>query len=277
MDRGQAVRRPVPDLAVVPDELLARLAAAEADGCAVDHSGAIALLGETGYLVLPVPVELGGLGAGLVQVCHQQRRLARRAPALALAVNEHLGCVGAAADLRRAGGGSHGWLLEEAAAGEFFSGRIGGPGSLPPLAWAEATLAAVTTGIAERAFELGVQAARSRPAPARRSGRHEVARMAVELDGLVAHAERVADDWSAGVAHGAAWPAKLAAARFRAAEGAARIVAAARRLGAGPGAEAAEELDGLARRLAAPELAVGDGLDDLIGRWALDRAGCLSG
>lgn len=48
------------------------------------------LLRESGYLRLPVPTELGGLGASLRQVCYAQAELARYCASTALAVNMHL-------------------------------------------------------------------------------------------------------------------------------------------------------------------------------------------
>jgi alkylation response protein AidB-like acyl-CoA dehydrogenase len=271
---------PAPDLHVLSDDVLERLAAREGLAAPGDPTEPIAELGEAGYLLLAVPVELGGLGGNIVQVCDQQRRLGRRAPALALAVNEHLCWTGTAAELRRAGDLSLVWLIEEAAGGELFSGAAGTGDSLVPVAWTHLTLAAVTTGIAERAFELGVAGVRSARPPAggpdlaRRRG---AAAIAVELEALVAHTERITDDWSSGVPHGVAWPAKLAAARRRAATGAARIVSGALDLWAGDRSAAATELARLGGRLCAPGLAVEDGFDDIIGWWAVGRAGCLSG
>jgi alkylation response protein AidB-like acyl-CoA dehydrogenase len=74
-----------------------------------------------GYLKINVPEDLGGSGMTLAQVAREQRRLAYRAPATALAVNMHLYWVGVAADLRRMGDNSLEWLLREAAAGEVFA------------------------------------------------------------------------------------------------------------------------------------------------------------
>src|SRR5579884_2118102 len=68
------------------------------------------------YLLLPVPVEFGGSGFRLAEVCREQRRLAYRAPATALAVNMHLYWLGVAADLWRQGHTSLEWILREAAA-----------------------------------------------------------------------------------------------------------------------------------------------------------------
>ena len=73
------------------------------------------------YLLLPLPVEFGGAGMTLAEVCREQRRLAYHAPATALAVNMHLYWIGVAADLWRSGDASLEWLLREAAAGEIFA------------------------------------------------------------------------------------------------------------------------------------------------------------
>ena len=57
----------------------------------------------------------------LAQVCKEQRRLAYRAPATALATNMHLYWVGLVADLWRGGDKSLEWLLREAMTGEVFA------------------------------------------------------------------------------------------------------------------------------------------------------------
>ena len=86
-------------------------------------------LRQAGYLLLAVPQELGGRGMTLAQVCQEQRRLAYRAPATALATNMHLYWTGLAADLLRAGDSSLRWLLEEAAQGEVFAAGHGEAGN----------------------------------------------------------------------------------------------------------------------------------------------------
>jgi len=48
------------------------------------------LLREAGYTRLPVPEELGGLGASLRQVCYAQEELGKYCASTALAVNMHL-------------------------------------------------------------------------------------------------------------------------------------------------------------------------------------------
>lgn len=78
-------------------------------------------LRRAGYLLMPVPSELGGWGMTLPEVCREQRRLAYHAPATALGLNMHLYWLGIAAELRRAGDPSLEWMLREAAAGEVFA------------------------------------------------------------------------------------------------------------------------------------------------------------
>jgi len=74
-----------------------------------------------GYLLMPIPSELGGWGMTLPEVCREQRRLAYFAPATALGLNMHVYWMGVAADLRRAGDKSLEWMLRQAAAGEVFA------------------------------------------------------------------------------------------------------------------------------------------------------------
>ena len=88
---------------------------------------------DSGYLLMPVPKELGGLGMSLAEVCQQQRRLAYYAHATALAINMHLYWVGTAADVWKSGDQSIEWLLKEAAAGEIFSAGHAEPGNDVPI------------------------------------------------------------------------------------------------------------------------------------------------
>ncbi|HEX3712107.1 MAG TPA: acyl-CoA dehydrogenase family protein [Trebonia sp.] len=86
----------------------------------------ISRLAAAGYLGVALPPEFGGLGCTLRQAACGQRRLARRAPATALAVSAHLYWTGAAADAYRAGDQSLRWVLTEAARGALFAGGHGG-------------------------------------------------------------------------------------------------------------------------------------------------------
>ena len=321
-------------------------------------------LRKAGYLTMAVPEEFGGKGYRVNQVCQEQRRLARRSPATALATNMHLYWTGVAADLYRMGDTSCQWMLEEAAAGEVFAaghGEVGNDfpllmavaraepadggykffghkifGSLTPVwtrlgmhamdasdpdnpkivhafmprdtdgyhieetwdtlgmratrsddtilegafvpdkyiprvvpaglagadvfvlgvfAWAQPTFANIYIGIAERALELAVADARKKTSVAM-GGRSmaynpmiqwEIAEMALELDSITAHAERVADDWSNGVDHGGLWPAKLVPAKYKAVEGAKRIVDLALDISGGGGMFKRSELERMYR------------------------------
>src|SRR5215475_10445472 len=86
-----------------------------------------------GYLLMPVPSELGGWGMTLPEVCREQRRLAYYAPATALGLNMHLYWMGVAADLWRSGDKSLEWMLREAAAGEVFAAGHAETGNDIPL------------------------------------------------------------------------------------------------------------------------------------------------
>src|SRR5712691_8366550 len=90
-------------------------------------------LRSAGYLKIAVPQDLGGLGFSLAEVAAQQRRLAYRAPATALAINMHTYWTGVAADLRRMGDSSLEWVLREAVAGEVFAAGHGETGNDLPL------------------------------------------------------------------------------------------------------------------------------------------------
>ena len=86
-----------------------------------------------GFLKIAVPEQFGGRGLSLADVCREQRRLAYRAPATALATNMHLYWTGVAADMRKAGDSSLEWILREAAAGEVFAAGHGEAGNDLPL------------------------------------------------------------------------------------------------------------------------------------------------
>jgi alkylation response protein AidB-like acyl-CoA dehydrogenase len=294
----------------------------------------------TKYLLLPLPVEFGGAGMTLAEVCREQRRLAYHAPATALAVNMHLYWIGVAADLWRSGDASLEWLLREAAAGEIFAAghaesgndvplllstskaerveggyrftgrkhfssltpvwtrfglhgldtgdpdqpkivhafmprdtegytiketwdvlgmratrsddtvlenafipdryiaRIVAPGGagvdrfiLSIFAWALMGFANVYYGLAKRALDQSIASAKSKGSLALSRSmayhpelQHTIAEMVIELESIGPQLEAVAEDWSNGVDHGAHWPAKIFAAKYRAVEGSWRVV-----------------------------------------------------
>lgn len=318
----------------------------------------------SGYLLLAVPAEFGGQGMNLAEVCREQRRLAYRAPATALATNMHIYWTGVAADLYRAGDTSLQWLLEAAADGAVFAAghgeagndvpllmstaraervdggyRISGHkifGSLSPVwsflglhaldasdpanptivhaflpreaegytirntwdtlgmratqsddtildgavihdryvvrvlpagfagadmfivavfAWALLNFGNIYYAIAERARDLAVAGLKSKTSAAM-GGRpmayhpmlqYSVAEMTMELEAILPHLERTAEEWSAGVNHGHGWPAKIFAAKFRAVEGAKKVVDLALDVTGGAGMFKRNELERLYR------------------------------
>jgi alkylation response protein AidB-like acyl-CoA dehydrogenase len=116
---------------LLTDGLLGKLGAAA--GQAGGQPGAlaedIARLAAAGYLNVALPPEFGGLGCTLRQAACGQRRLARHAPAAALAVSAHLSWTGAAADAHRAGDDSVRWILAEASRGALFAAGHGEAGA----------------------------------------------------------------------------------------------------------------------------------------------------
>lgn len=349
-------------------------------------------LRETGYMTMAVPTELGGLGFTLADVCREERRLARRAPATALAMNMHVYWTGIAADLYRAGDRSLVWLLEEAVEGEVFAAGHGERGndlpvlmgvanaepvdggykftghkifgSLSPVwtrlgmhgidtsdpanpkivhafmprdtpgytivetwdtlgmratrsddtlldgafvpdkyigrvvpagfagadlfvlgifAWAENTFASIYTGIAERAMELAVASADKRTSVAL-GGRsmkyhpeiqHEIADMALLLEGVIPHVERTAADWSNGVDHGGAWPMKLVATKYHAVEAAKQVLDIAMDVTGGAGMFKSQELERLYRDVRAGGFHPANGalVHELVGKTMLGVLG----
>jgi alkylation response protein AidB-like acyl-CoA dehydrogenase len=85
-------------------------------------------------------------------------------------------------------------------------------------AWALLGFAAVYSSIARRAFDDTVAAMHERRSLALTRSmahhpevQHHVADMRIHLEAMTAHLDRVVDDWSTGVDHGADWPAKILA------------------------------------------------------------------
>jgi alkylation response protein AidB-like acyl-CoA dehydrogenase len=314
-----------------------------------------------GYLKIAIPKELGGHGMSLADVCREQRRLAYRAPATALATNMHLYWTGVAADMRKMGDASLEWVLREAAAGEVFAAGHGEAGNDLPLflstakaeradggykfwghktfssltpvwtrlglhamnaadpggpkivhaflprdakgytiketwdtlgmratrsddtlldgafipdkyvsrvvpagtadlfvlsifGWAEPTFGSIYLGLAERARDIAAAGVKKRTSLAltRSMAYHpEVQRcfseMQLALEGAGAQVDRVAEDWSTGVDHGAQWPMKLVAAKHNAVEAAKKVVDLAMAVSGGGGMFKSNELERLYR------------------------------
>ena len=93
----------------------------------------------SGYLLGPVPADMGGSGLGLDAYAKLVRRVAYVAPATALATNMHCYWTGVAADLLRNGDDSCKWILEKAVDGEVLCALHGEAGNDLPVFLAVAT------------------------------------------------------------------------------------------------------------------------------------------
>jgi alkylation response protein AidB-like acyl-CoA dehydrogenase len=122
-------------------------------------------------------------------------------------------------------------------------------------AWAEPTFGHIYASIAQRARDLAVAGVGQKTSVAL-GGRtmawnpmiqHAVAEMDMELDAIGAQIARVAEEWSAGADHGGRWPAKLVSAKYRAVEGAKRVVDLAMDVSGGTGMFKKNELERLYR------------------------------
>jgi len=92
-------------------------------------------------------------------------------------------------------------------------------------AWCLTGFGNIYYGLARRAFDMTVEAVKnkrslflSRPMAYHAEVQHAIAEMAMALEGIEAHLDRVAGDWSSGKNHGAQWPMKIVAAKQRAVE-----------------------------------------------------------
>src|SRR5579883_838631 len=122
-------------------------------------------------------------------------------------------------------------------------------------AWAEPTFANIYVGLAQRARELAVAGLKKRTSIAL-GGRalayhpmlqHSVAEMTLTLDGMIAHVDRVAEDWSNGADYGHDWPSKLVSAKYHCVEGAKKVVDLAMEVSGGTGMFKGNELERLYR------------------------------
>jgi alkylation response protein AidB-like acyl-CoA dehydrogenase len=98
-------------------------------------------------------------------------------------------------------------------------------------AWALLGFGNIYYGLARRALDLTIEAVKSKQSIALSRSmayhaelQHRVAQMGLAIESIGPHLDRIAEDWSAGVAHGAAWPAKIFAAKFHAVEESWRVV-----------------------------------------------------
>ncbi|MET0458145.1 MAG: acyl-CoA dehydrogenase family protein [Ilumatobacteraceae bacterium] len=112
-----------PSRTELPSDMLERFRtrAGELDRTNAYFAEDLAELRAAGYLAAAVPAHLGGWGLDLTEVAASQRRLARYAPATALALSMHTYWIGIATELERAGDTSLRWILEAAVDGAVFA------------------------------------------------------------------------------------------------------------------------------------------------------------
>jgi alkylation response protein AidB-like acyl-CoA dehydrogenase len=98
-------------------------------------------------------------------------------------------------------------------------------------AWALVGFGNIYFGLARRVFDLTIERAKKKTSLGLTRSmayhpeiQHAIAGMALELEAIEPHLDRIAADWSAGVDHGATWPAKIVAAKHHAVEGSWRVV-----------------------------------------------------
>ena len=105
------------------------------------------------------------------------------------------------------------------------------PFVLSVFAWALMGFGNVYYGLARRALDKTIAAAKSKQSVALSRSlayhpevQHAIADMVIELESIGPHLDRIAEDWSNGVDHGAEWPAKIFSAKYHAVEGSWRVV-----------------------------------------------------
>ena len=102
---------------------------------------------------------------------------------------------------------------------------------LSVFAWALMGFANVYYGLAKRALDRSIAAAKSKSSLALSRSmayhpeiQHAIAQMVIALESIGPHLDRIADDWSNGVDYGQEWPSKIFAAKYHAVEGSWRVV-----------------------------------------------------
>src|SRR5205823_11155898 len=86
----------------------------------------------------------------------------------------------------------------------------------------EPMFANIYIGLAERARDLAIERIKTKRSVAEMTRsmayhpeiQHAIADIVIEMEGMIAHADRIAEDWTNGVDHGDMWPAKLVAAKY---------------------------------------------------------------
>ncbi len=128
------------------------------------------------------------------------------------------------------------------------------PFVLGVFAWALLGFGNVYCGLAQKAIDTvlpGLKAKKSvavsRSMAYHPGIQHAVAEMRLALDPVAPLLDKVAGDWSSGVAHGAGWPAQIVSAKYHAAEACWRVVDLAMELSGGAGMFRGNELERIFR------------------------------
>lgn len=146
-------------------------------------------------------------------------------------------------------------------------------------AWALTGFANVYYGLAQHVLDTTVASLKKKTSIGISRGsmvyhpevQHGVAAMVMELEAVGPQLDRLADEWTAGVDHGLAWPLKIVAAKHRAVEGAWKVVDTALDLAGGFGIFAAAGIERLFRdaRLGRIHPANGALTHEIVGKLAL--------
>ena len=129
-------------------------------------------------------------------------------------------------------------VIENAFVPDRYVVRVLAPGAagidafvLSVFAWALMGFANVYYGLARRALDHAITAAKTKGSMALTRSmayhpevQHAIADMVIELESIGPHLDTIAREWSQGVDHGAHWPLKIFSAKYRAVEGAWRVV-----------------------------------------------------
>jgi alkylation response protein AidB-like acyl-CoA dehydrogenase len=121
-------------------------------------------------------------------------------------------------------------------------------------AWGVLGFATVYYGIAQRAMDLAMPGIKNKTSLGLTRSmayhpeiQHSVAEMMLAFDPIGPHLDKVAEDWSNGVDHGGAWPAKIVSAKYHAVEACWRIVDKAMEVSGGAGMFRGNDLERLFR------------------------------
>jgi alkylation response protein AidB-like acyl-CoA dehydrogenase len=126
---------------------------------------------------------------------------------------------------------------------------------LSMFAWFEPMVGNIYLGLAERARDLVIESIKKKRSAANMTRsmayhpevQHTLAELVMAIEGAIPHVERIAEDWSNRVDHGAMWPAKVVGVKHHCVEAAFRAVDLAMDLSGGRGMFRGDELERIYR------------------------------